>query len=61
MSLPMRGTILLCGAPREALRIQTAFMHSQLNRLGKLATSLGAAYTKTADNAEKKRLNKSSD
>jgi Phasin protein len=32
----------------EALRIQTAFMHSQLNVLGKQATSLGEAYTKAA-------------
>jgi hypothetical protein len=32
----------------EALRIQTAFMHSQLNVLGKQATSLVEAYTKAA-------------
>jgi hypothetical protein len=32
----------------EALRIQTAFMHSQLNVLGKQAASLGEAYTKEA-------------
>ena len=32
----------------EALRIQTAFMHSQLNALGKQAASLGEAYTKEA-------------
>ena len=32
----------------EALRIQTAFMHSQLNALGKQAASLGKAYTKEA-------------
>ncbi len=31
----------------EALRIQTAFIHSQLNLLGKQATSLGEAYTGT--------------
>ena len=31
----------------EALRIQTAFIHSQLNVLGKQATSLGEAYTRT--------------
>ena len=49
------------GSLEEALRIQIAFMHSQLNRLGKQATSLGAAYTTTADNADKKHLNKSSD
>ena len=30
----------------EALRIQTAFMHSQLNELGRRAASLGEAYTK---------------
>ena len=49
------------GSLEEALRIQMAFMHSQLNRLGKQATSIGAAYTTTADNAEKKRLKESSD
>ena len=49
------------GSLEEALRIQTAFMHSQLNRLGKQATSFGAAYTKTDDNADKKRLKESSD
>jgi hypothetical protein len=32
----------------EALRIQTAFMHSQLNALGKQAASFGEAYTKEA-------------
>jgi hypothetical protein len=31
----------------EALRIQTAFIHSQLNLLGKQATSLGEAHIKT--------------
>jgi hypothetical protein len=39
----------------EALRIQTAFIHSQLNSLGKQATSLGEAYTgtkKDPDNRE---------
>jgi len=30
----------------EALRIQTAFIHSQLNVLGKQATNLGGAYTR---------------
>ena len=49
------------GSFEEALRIQMAFMHSQLNRLGKQATSFGAAYTKTADNAEKRRLKESFD
>jgi hypothetical protein len=38
----------------EVLRIQMAFMHSQLNRLGKQTTSFGAAHTKAADNADKK-------
>lgn len=32
---------------QEALRIQTAFIHSQLNLLGKQATNLGEAYTGT--------------
>ena len=41
------------GSFEEALRIQTAFMHSQLNRLGKQTTSIGATYAKTADNADK--------
>ena len=49
------------GSLEEALRIQAAFMHSQLNRLGKQTTSLGSAYTKTADNADKKRPKESSD
>src|SRR6202051_2059775 len=35
----------------EALRIQTAFMHSQLNALGKQATGLGEACTKAAADA----------
>jgi hypothetical protein len=39
----------------EALRIQAAFMHSQLNRLGKQTTSAGVAYTKAVDGADKKR------
>src|ERR1700756_5153387 len=43
------------GSLEEALRIQTAFMHSQLNRLGKQTTSLGSAYTTAADNADKER------
>src|SRR5262245_19709255 len=38
----------------EVLQIQMAFMHSQLNRLSKQTTSFGTAYTKAADNAEKK-------
>ena len=49
------------GSLEEALQIQTAFMHSQLNRLGKQTASFGAAYTKTADDADKKRLKESSD
>jgi hypothetical protein len=49
------------GSFEEALRIQTAFMHSQLNRLGKQATSLGVAYTKAPDTPDKKRSNDSSD
>ena len=44
------------GSLEEALQIQTAFMHSQLNRLGKQATSFG-----TADDADKKRPKESSD
>jgi hypothetical protein len=38
----------------EALRIQTAFIHSQLNLLGKQATSLGEAYIKTMKETEKR-------
>ena len=34
------------GSFEEALRIQTAFMHSQLNRLGKQTTSIRAATRK---------------
>jgi hypothetical protein len=33
-------------------------MHSQLNRLGKQTTSLGSAYTKAADNADKERVHR---
>ena len=43
----------------EALRIQAAFMHSQLNRLGKQTTSFGAEYTKPAAAAEEKKPTKS--
>ena len=39
----------------EVLRTQMAFMHSQLNRLGKQTTSFGAAYTKAADNDKKRK------
>ena len=49
------------GSLEEALRIQMAFMHSQLNWLGKQTTSIGAAYTTTVDNAEKRRLKELSD
>ena len=42
------------GSFEEALRIQAAFMHSQLNRLGKQTTNFGAAYPKPADNTDKK-------
>jgi hypothetical protein len=45
----------------EALRIQAAFMHSQLNRLGKQTTNFGAAYTKPADAAKGEQPKKSSD
>jgi hypothetical protein len=38
----------------EALRIQTAFMHSQLNALGKQATSWGEAFTKATAEVAKK-------
>jgi hypothetical protein len=37
----------------EVLRIQTAFMHSQLNVLGTQAASLGEAYTKEASGGVK--------
>jgi hypothetical protein len=37
----------------EAFRIQTAFMHSQLNAFGKQAASLGEAYTKEASGGVK--------
>jgi hypothetical protein len=39
----------------EALRIQAAFMHSQLNRLGKQTTNFGAASTTPAGVAGKKQ------
>ena len=39
----------------EALRIQAAFMHSQLNRLGKQTTNFGVAYTKPLDKTDKKQ------
>ena len=37
----------------EAFRIQTAFMHSQLNALGKQATSFGETYAKVGTGAVK--------
>jgi hypothetical protein len=46
------------GSFEEALNIQTAFMHSQLNRLSKQATHVGMAYTKMTDLVEKKPPNK---
>ena len=59
---PIRQNIKrLSGASsfEEALRIQAAFMHSQLNRLGKQTTSFGAEYTKPAAAAEEKKPTKS--
>jgi hypothetical protein len=44
----------------EALGIQTAFMHSQLNALGKQAISLGEAYTKAAEDAAVSKTSKGS-
>jgi hypothetical protein len=43
------------GSFEEVLRIQMAFMHSQLNRLGKQTTSLGAANAKAAVDTSKKK------
>ena len=51
----------MAGSFEEVLRIQMAFMHSQLNRLSKQTTSFGAAYTKATDNADKNRLKESSE
>jgi hypothetical protein len=48
------------GSFEEALRIQMAFMHSQLNRLGKQTTSLVVANTKAAEEADIKPKKKSS-
>ena len=53
--------LITAGSFEEALQIQTAFMHSQLNRLGKQTTSFGTAKMKPAHNADKKRSTKSSD
>ena len=49
------------GSFEEALRIQMAFMHSQLNRLGKQTTGVGAAFRRTAEDADKKTKKESSD
>jgi hypothetical protein len=38
----------------EALRVQTAFMHSQLNQLGRQASNFGQAFTKAAEDIRKK-------
>jgi hypothetical protein len=46
------------GSLEEALNIQTAFMHSQLNRLSKQATNAGMAYTKMTSTTDKKPPNK---
>ena len=45
----------------EALRIQTAFMHSQLNALWRQATNLGEAYAKAAADAVSRISKGSSD
>ena len=45
----------------EALRMQTEFMQSQLNSVGKQAISLGEAYRKAAANAVSKASKASSD
>jgi hypothetical protein len=49
------------GSFEEALRIQAAFMHSQLNRLGKQTTNFGTAFTKPAASAEAKQSKKTPD
>jgi hypothetical protein len=43
------------GSPEEALRIQMAFVHSQLNVWGRQATELASLYTKAAEDAAKER------
>ena len=45
----------------EAFRIQTAFMHSQLNALGKQAASFGETYAKEAAGGVKLPFKSSSD
>ena len=49
------------GSFEEALRIQMAFMHSQLNRLGKQTTSFETAFRQPAEDASKKPKKESSD
>jgi hypothetical protein len=49
------------GSFEEVLRIQMAFMHSQLNRLGKQTTSFDVAFRKTGEDAAKKPKKESSD
>ena len=48
-------TLSMAGSFEEVLRIQMAFMHSQLNRLGKQTTSFGAAHAKAADSDKKRK------
>jgi len=43
------------GSFEEALRIQTAFVHSQLNVWGRQATNLASLYTKATEDAAKER------
>jgi len=43
------------GSLEEALRIQMAFVHSQLNVWGRQATDLASLYTKAAEDAAKER------
>src|SRR5215831_9172078 len=43
------------GSLEEALRIQMAFVHSQLNVWGKQATDLASLYTKAVKDAAKER------
>jgi hypothetical protein len=43
------------GSVEEALRIQMAFVHSQLNVWGRQATNLAPLYTKAAEGAAKER------
>ena len=43
------------GSLEEALRIQMAFVHSQLNVWGRQATDLASLYTKAVEDAAKER------